>query len=141
MPSVVSYPFLQNTIGRYCSSALYRKCQALTQIQKLEAIIQAQFKQGPGSNKVLSGEYELFHTNNSAEIISQSNFESFTPGTSITMAIVIGQYEGGSLTRCPRPGCPAKESASLQAGGTLWYGASFSKLNEKANSRLALYVG
>lgn len=98
--------------------------RALTQIQKLEAIIRDQFSNGPGSTKVLSAEYELFHTNNSSELISRSNFESLTPGMSITMAIIIGQYGEGSLERCPRPGCPAKESTSLQAGGKLWYGPS-----------------
>lgn len=93
----------------------------LTFLQKLEAIILDQFHTGPGSKKVAAGEYELFNTSDSTQIISGSEFEGLTPGMSITMAIVVGSYHGASLERCPRPGCKSVKFMSSEAGGKIWY--------------------
>ncbi len=55
--------------------------------QKLEAIIVAQFDNEPGYKKICAGEYELFNTLDSSQIISRAESDVLTPGLSITMAI------------------------------------------------------
>jgi hypothetical protein len=74
-------------------------------VQKIYAVIQAQFSTGPGSAKVRSGESELSEPINGQHAIFKSNIELFPirPGMSITMSIIIRQYAGS--TRCPRAYC------------------------------------
>lgn len=93
----------------------------LTVPQTFEAIILEQFKAGPGCKKICAGEYELFNTFDSTQIICGSEFQGLTPGMSITMAIVVGLYDGGSLERCPRPGCKSVKFTPSEAGGKTWY--------------------
>ena len=89
--------------------------------QKLEAIITAQFNNGPGYKKICAGEYELFNTLDSSQIISRAESELLTPGLSVTMAIVIWQYHSGKTNRCPRPGCRSDKFTSNESGGRTWY--------------------
>lgn len=86
---------------------------------KLEAIIMAQFDNGPGYKKICAGEYELFNTLDCSQIISRAENEVLTPGLSITMAIIIGRYHSAKSDRCPRPGCKSEEFASKESGGTI----------------------
>ncbi len=88
--------------------------------QKLETIIIAQFKNGPGYRKICAGEYELFNTLDSSQIISPTENEVLTPGLSITMAIIVGKYTSHS-DRCPKPGCKSDEFVSDQSGRKMWY--------------------
>src|SRR5450432_2535719 len=76
---------------------------------------------GPGSDKVASGEYELFNTLDNSRILSRSEFEGLTPGMSITMAIIVGQYGERSLDQCPRIGCKSIRIVPNGAGGRTWY--------------------
>jgi hypothetical protein len=87
--------------------------------QKFEAIIQAQFKHGPGQSKVRSGEYELFSGLNDIKPIKSQSYCPI-PGMSITMAFIIGQYAGSE--RCPRPGCKSRSFLTPVYGlrGMLW---------------------
>ncbi|KAF8857769.1 hypothetical protein BDZ45DRAFT_674515 [Acephala macrosclerotiorum] len=73
---------------------------------KLEAIIQAQFKQGPGQKKVLSGEYELFDRRTGTPITGPT-FSGLIPGACITMTFIIGKYSRGKTIEdtCARIGC------------------------------------
>lgn len=89
--------------------------------QKLEAIIIAQFDNGPGYERICAGEYELFNTLDSSQIISLAKSEVLTPGLAITMAIIVGQYESGESNRCPRPGCMSEKVTSSQSGTKIWY--------------------
>lgn len=75
----------------------------LMRTQKLEAIIQVQFRTGPGSAKVKSGDYELFDASNFGVAISPS--QGLIPGMRITMVIVVGRY-GDYRRRCPLILCP-----------------------------------
>lgn len=77
----------------------------------MDAIIQAQFARGIGSKKVRSGEYELYESVNPDTPMLSSSFSSLVPGSSITMAIVLGQYVGS--TRCPRPACGSHKSNGI----------------------------
>jgi hypothetical protein len=90
-------------------------------LQKLEAIIKDQFRVGPGSEKVSSGEYELFNTFDASQTLSKSTFDTLTPGMSITMAIIIGKYGEPCLNKCPRVGCNSTRIVTNQAGGLIWY--------------------
>ncbi|CZR53521.1 uncharacterized protein PAC_03400 [Phialocephala subalpina] len=73
--------------------------------ETLEAVIQAQFKTGPGQEKVLSGEYELWSSGQSIVELRQST-PSLIPGMIITMTFIIGQYAGSE--RCPQLGCQSR---------------------------------
>ncbi|PMD53455.1 uncharacterized protein K444DRAFT_541349 [Hyaloscypha bicolor E] len=86
---------------------------------KLEAIIHNQFCRGPGNKKVFAGEYEIFKTDDSSQLITQRNFSLLRPGTAITMAMVIGRYEGGLKDQCPKPDCKSKMFTKSNAGGLM----------------------
>lgn len=87
--------------------------------QKLEAIITAQFDNEPGYRKVCAGEYKLFNTPDSSQVISRAESEVLTPGLSITMAIIVGQFHSGESNRCPRPGCKPDKFTSNESGGKI----------------------
>lgn len=76
-------------------------------LQKVEAIIHVQFRKGPGSAKVKSGEYELFDGKIPSRPLLPNEFE-LLPGMKIVMAIVVGQYQQSGWYRCPRIGCGVK---------------------------------
>ena len=89
--------------------------------KKQEAIIEDQFPEGLGHQKVSAGEYELFNSFDSSKAVTLSEDQCLTPGIAITMAIVYGYYESGPLTRCPRPDCRSSRVAPNEAGGMSWY--------------------
>ena len=89
--------------------------------QKLQAIMMAQFDNGPGYQKICAGRYELFNTLDSSQIISRTENEVLTPGLSITMAIIVGQYHSWKPTHCPRPGCKSDKFTINESGGKTWY--------------------
>ncbi|KAK3178011.1 hypothetical protein OEA41_000143 [Lepraria neglecta] len=67
--------------------------------KKLEAIILDQFQDGLGHQKVRAGEYELFKSLDSSQIVDRSVEEPLTPGLAITMAIIFGHHQNaGNLT-------------------------------------------
>ena len=80
-----------------------------------------QFCDGLGHQKVSAGEYELFNTFDSSKTVSLSADQSLMPGMAITMAIVIGQYESGPLSHCPRLDCRSTRVVPNEAGGMSWY--------------------
>ncbi|MCJ1261586.1 hypothetical protein MMC22_001451 [Lobaria immixta] len=89
----------------------------LTSSQKINAIILDQFKVGPGHDKVLCGEYELFNTFDTRQILSGSELETLVPGMNVTMAFTIRKFEHQSVKECPRPGCRTREFRVLKTGG------------------------
>jgi hypothetical protein len=88
--------------------------------QKFEAIIQAQFKNGPGNAKVRSGEYELFMGMTSVTPLKSKDFRPL-PGTKVTMTFIVGQYIGSE--RCPRLGCSSRSfrTDDQVKHGRIWY--------------------
>ncbi len=54
-------------------------------------------------------------------LISRSTNDILTPGLSITMAIIYGQYDTGRLNRCPRLDCRSTKVARHDSGGLIWY--------------------
>ena len=86
----------------------------------MEAVIQAQFKRGPGHQKVRSREYELYDgTFADVAIIKEQNFCPI-PGMSIIMAFVLGQY--AESEHCPRLGCKSKsfKRQGISIEGRVW---------------------
>lgn len=73
--------------------------------QLLDTIIKYRFLDGPGSIEVKVGNYELFKTKDSEQVLSASI--RLLPGTNITMAIFIGKLKhiGNS---CPMPLCGSR---------------------------------
>jgi hypothetical protein len=83
----------------------------------------AKFKKGPGREKVHSGDYELFNSFDSSQVINASTVEStgLIPGMRVTMAIVIGQYGAKTPnTRCVRTGCKSQRFRIAEQGGQVW---------------------
>ncbi|TVY17790.1 Protein VTS1 [Lachnellula arida] len=101
---------------------------------KVEAVIQAQFKHGPGHTKVRSGEYELYY--GSFGDLNPIKTTSFCPipGMKVTMSFIIGQYSGSE--RCPRLGCTSRSFQKHGAGARVkicvecqsWFRASQASL-------------
>ena len=116
------FRFRLNTTGKHV-----HPCLALSlylpnlSLQKFEAIIIAQFDNGPMHKKICAGEYELFNTFDSSQIVSRANSEVLTPGLSVTMAIIIGKYDSKNTNRCPRLGCKSTKFISKESGGKMWY--------------------
>ncbi len=87
------------------------------QRQMLKAIISARFSTGAGREMVIAEEYEIFNTSDTTQMLSESNFASLVPGMKITMAFVIGRYQGRPMEDCPRPGCRTRDFIKLRTGG------------------------
>lgn len=64
-----------------------------------------------------AGEYELFNTSDTAQILSESEVQGLVPGMKITMAFIIGRYQGPALDACPRPACRSRKFTKVSAGG------------------------
>jgi len=79
-----------------------------------------QFSSGYAGQKVGAGEYELFYTLDTKQVVSRAENEFLTPGMSITMAIIVGQYDVGRLDRCPRPGCQSDKIVRKESGELTW---------------------
>ncbi|KAL8827153.1 MAG: hypothetical protein Q9170_007131 [Blastenia crenularia] len=100
----------------------------------LKAIISARFATGPGSEQVPAGEYELFNTSDTTQLLSESQSQALIPGMRITMAFIIGFYDTRPLKVCPRPGCQARTFAKVKAGGqscsacSVWFDVSREQL-------------
>ena len=83
----------------------------------LRAIISARFRNGPGSEKVLANEYEIFNASDTSQTLCEPNFCGLIPGMKLTMAFIIGRYDVGPLKQCPRPGCRSQNFNKENAGG------------------------
>lgn len=83
----------------------------------LKAIISARFSTGAGREKVVAEEYEIFNTSDTTQMLSESDSASLVPGMKITMAFVIGRYQGRPMEDCPRPGCRTRKFTKLRTGG------------------------
>lgn len=83
----------------------------------IDAIIKHRFSKGPGSLDVTFGNYELFNTKNSRQVISPQ--VKLLPGTSITMAILVGRVEL-SDQECPMPRCRSNRTMAAPGGGRIW---------------------
>ena len=78
--------------------------------------------------KIRAGEYELFNTLDSSQIISRAESEVLTPGMSITMAIIVGRYHSADFNRCPRPGYKSEIFISSESGGKTWYDSCWHRI-------------
>lgn len=95
-------------------------------VQKVQAIIFAQFADGSGNDKVKSGEYELFDSLSRGQTIPHQPGHFLRPGMSIVMAFIVGRYchDLSEEDRCPRPGCLGRVFHSLGGNERQWYSAS-----------------
>ena len=117
-----SFRFRLNTTGKHVHPRLtLSPCLPNISLQKFEAIIISQFENGPIHREICAGEYELFNTFNSSQIVSRANNEVLTPGLSVTMALIIRNSDSKSIDRCPRLGCESTKFFSKESGGKMWY--------------------
>ena len=86
----------------------------------LDAMIRYQFREGPGSDKVKSEEYDFYNSRDMTRPISSDSSERLVPGIHLIMAFIIGLYEPRNLIRCPRPGCASKDFTRHRNGGKDW---------------------
>ena len=83
----------------------------------LNAIIKHRFQEGPGALDVNVGNYELFYTKNSGEVLSASG--RVLSGSSITMAILISRALFCD-EECPMPRCKSVKTVEVPGGGRMW---------------------
>lgn len=83
----------------------------------LDTIIKRRFKSGPGSMEVKAGNYELFKTKNSTEVVTATM--RLLPGTAITMAIIVSKPTSTDEI-CPMPRCGSNRTSPAPGGGRLW---------------------
>ena len=83
----------------------------------LNTIIKHKFQEGPGSREVKAGNYELFKTKNSRQIISPDI--RLKAGTAITMAVIV---KGAVLNDevCPMRRCGSTLTTVAPGGGRIW---------------------
>ncbi|RDL35768.1 uncharacterized protein BP5553_06380 [Venustampulla echinocandica] len=82
----------------------------------LDTIIKHRFLEGPGSLDVNLGNYELFYARDSSQVISAQ--VRLLPGTSITMAILVGRT-GLSDQECPMSRCKSNRTTAAPGGGQI----------------------
>jgi hypothetical protein len=85
----------------------------------MQAVIRDRFSSGPGHEKVQAGEYELFCTKDSSQLITEETAGLLRPGSNITMAMLVGIYVYKEDV-CPRPGCVSKDLSTSRDGGMTW---------------------
>ena len=83
----------------------------------LETIIRHRFREGEASRHVKAGNYELFKTRSSEEVI-KSNSRLF-PGMEITMAIILTRLVSSDEV-CPMPRCRSSRTMIVPGGGRNW---------------------
>jgi hypothetical protein len=83
----------------------------------LDTIIKHRFLEGPGSSEVEAGNYELFNTKNSRQVISAN--ARLLPGANITMAILVSRAELVG-EECPMLRCRSTRTTAAPGGGRLW---------------------
>ena len=81
----------------------------------LNAVVRSKFATGPGRHKVAAGDYALFPTYNASQTLDPRR--PLEPGSSVSMAIVIGKYGNLHESGCPRPGCGSQDLAPNSSGG------------------------
>ena len=84
----------------------------------LITIIQRRFQKGAGSLDVRAGNYELCKTKKSSELVTAGT--RLTPGTAITMAIIIFTPRASNAS-CPMPGCGSSKATPCPGGAFIWY--------------------
>lgn len=85
----------------------------------VEAIIRDKFQVGPGRQKVVNGEYELYDARNSNRIISGSVWTGLLPGMNVKMAVTLEQHYT-QKEYCPMPNCGSQTFVTLSEGGKVW---------------------
>jgi hypothetical protein len=83
----------------------------------LDMIVRHRFQKGEGSLDVKFGNYELFKTKNSKQVISAD--VRLLPGTEITMAIIVSRPVSNE-ERCPMPRCGSSLNSPAPGGGLSW---------------------
>jgi hypothetical protein len=83
----------------------------------LDRIVKHRFLEGPGSLEVEAGNYELFNTKNTNQIISAN--VRLLPGTRITMAVLVSRPELLD-EKCPMPRCNSMRTTIAPSGGRFW---------------------
>lgn len=83
----------------------------------LNNIIQWRFQDRISYSEVQAGNYELYKTKNSSEVITIDTF--LTPGTYITMGLIVrrSNKDGGY---CPMPHCGSSSSIITLSGSRTW---------------------
>lgn len=85
----------------------------------IEVIIKTRFKNGPGSQDVQLGNYELVQARDSSQAISAET--RLRPGTHIIMAIIINKHDNlAGEDVCPMPRCGSTDTILALGGGREW---------------------
>jgi hypothetical protein len=83
----------------------------------MEGVLLGKFQSGRGKRLVERGQWQLFDSTNTRNIITANNWEPI-PGMKITMAMIIPQT--GDMMICPRLSCASKTYNDALGGGKIW---------------------
>jgi len=105
-----------NALGR----AQYLPYQQLKEWDVVEAMLKYQFRELPGEQRVLMGQYHVLNARREGLIIDKNRWEqSIFPGSQVTMSIILTTqvFLNGV---CPRPGCGQMISPLLWNAAIIW---------------------
>ena len=88
-------------------------------VEALLVEIKARFREGPGKNEVVAGDFEIFNAKNTAQLLATSDHNVLLPGMSINMAIILEQAFPRD-DKCPMPHCASKNFVEVLGGGRTW---------------------
>ena len=88
-------------------------------IEALVAEIRVKFKEGPGKKEVMTGDFEIFNSQNTEQVLTTSDCNVLLPGMSINMAIILEQAFAQD-DKCPMPHCASKTFVEAIGGGRTW---------------------
>ena len=88
-------------------------------VSALNAEIKARFKEGPGKKEVKAGNYEIFNTKDSKQLLTATADSKLLPGISVSMAVVLEQiFVDGD--ECPMPYCTSRTFTEALGGWKNW---------------------
>lgn len=88
-------------------------------VEALLVEIKARFREGPGKNEVMAGDFDIFNAKNTAQLLATSDHNVLLPGMSINMAIIF-KLAFAPDDRCLMPHCASKTFVEALGGGRTW---------------------
>ena len=119
----IRWAFLQDPV--LLEDALGRKFPVPSEydVSLLDRIIRHKFREGPGSNEVSVGNYQVMYSADRTRSLSQES--RLRPGSSLIMSILVSkewisnEWRQDSLN-CPIPSCNSSETMGEEGGGRFW---------------------
>ena len=103
---------VEDALGRVFPSLSECSVEALVEIK-------AKFREGPGKNEVMAGDFDIFNAEKTAQLLATSGNNVLLPGMLINMEIIFAQAFTQD-EKCPMPHCASKTFVKAIGGGRTW---------------------